>query len=43
MTANALNGDRPQCLAAGMDEHLSKPLRVETLVGVLADTQARGS
>ena len=41
MTANALNGDRPQCLAAGMDEHLAKPLRVQALVEALASTPAR--
>ena len=43
MTANALHGDRPQCLAAGMDEHLTKPLRVDALVAVLADTRARAT
>ncbi|MFN0182373.1 MAG: response regulator, partial [Aquabacterium sp.] len=41
MTANASNGDRPQCLAAGMDEHLAKPLRVEALATVLAATPVR--
>ena len=41
MTANPLNGDRPQCLAAGMDEHLAKPLRVEALVSALACTNPR--
>ena len=41
MTANAASGDRPQCLAAGMDGHLGKPLRVDELIAVLADTPAR--
>ncbi len=41
MTANALNGDRPQCLAAGMDEHLAKPLRVEALIEALNATPTR--
>jgi signal transduction histidine kinase/DNA-binding response OmpR family regulator len=36
MTANALVDDRDASLAAGMDDHLAKPVRAEDLVAVLA-------
>jgi GAF domain-containing protein/CheY-like chemotaxis protein/tetratricopeptide (TPR) repeat protein len=40
MTANAMQGDREVCLAAGMDDYIVKPIRVDELVSALLRAKA---
>jgi CheY-like chemotaxis protein len=36
-----MQGDRDMCLAAGMDDYVTKPIRVEQLVEALHQVPAR--
>ena len=37
MTANAFEEDAKQCFAAGMNEHLTKPLQMDKVIATIAD------
>lgn len=41
VTASAMQGDQEECLQAGMDDYLSKPLRPETLYQALSRSQVQ--
>jgi CheY-like chemotaxis protein len=41
MTANAMESDRELCLAAGMDDYVAKPIRMEQLIEALLRVPAR--
>jgi signal transduction histidine kinase/DNA-binding response OmpR family regulator len=41
MTANVLEGDRDKCLAAGMDDYISKPICLDELIQALNKCQIK--
>ena len=43
MTANAMQGDREECMAAGMDDYITKPIRVDSLVEALMQVRPWGA
>ena len=43
MTAGAMEGDRAQCLAAGMDDYIAKPVKPQNLGAALSRWNSRGA
>ena len=41
LLAGAVQGDREECLAAGRDDTVTKPIRVDALVEALNQVRAR--
>ena len=37
ITANAMMGDRETCISSGMDEYISKPFQIQTLIKIMED------
>ncbi|HVJ51045.1 MAG TPA: response regulator [Aliidongia sp.] len=42
MTANAMRGDRDKCLEAGMDDHVAKPIDLDSFVATVARWMGAG-